>query len=92
MQWSDGSTANPRTDSDVTANISVTANFTQSQYTLDVTVTGNGSVTKNPDKLAYTYGEVVQLTANPAAEWVFTNWAGDLTGTTNPDSITMDAE
>ena len=27
VKWSDGSTANPRTDVDVTANISVTANF-----------------------------------------------------------------
>ena len=81
VQWSDGSTANPRTDSNVTANVSVTANFTQLLYTLNINLTGNGSVTKNPDKPTYTYGEVVQLTANPAAEQVFTAWSGDLTGT-----------
>ena len=27
VQWSDGSTANPRTDTNVTANVSVTASF-----------------------------------------------------------------
>lgn len=33
VNWSDGSTANPRTDTNVTTNISVTANFAINTYT-----------------------------------------------------------
>jgi uncharacterized repeat protein (TIGR02543 family) len=73
------------------ANKTVTATFVLApvQYTLTVNVTGSGSVTKNPDKAQYDSGEVVQLTAVPATGWVFSGWSGDLTGSTNPTSITM---
>jgi uncharacterized repeat protein (TIGR02543 family) len=33
---------------------------------------------------------VVTLTATADAGWTFSNWTGDLTGSTNPDTITMD--
>ena len=41
----------------------VTANFTQNQYTLTVSIVpvGAGSVAKNPDKATYVHGETVQL-------------------------------
>ncbi len=54
-------------------------------------MTGSGSVTKNPDKALYNSGDVVELTAAPAAGWVFSGWSGDLTGNTNPQSLTMNA-
>ncbi|UCF12670.1 MAG: DUF2341 domain-containing protein, partial [Thermoplasmatales archaeon] len=60
------------------------------QYTLTVNVVGNGSVTKNPDQATYTYGTIVTLTANADPGWSFSSWSGDLTGSTNPDTITMD--
>jgi uncharacterized repeat protein (TIGR02543 family) len=60
------------------------------QYTLTTSVVGSGSVSKNPDQATYTYGTSVQLTATPAAGWSFSHWTGDLTGSTNPDSVTMD--
>ncbi len=44
VAWSDGSTENPRTDLNVTANISVTANFSVSTYTLTYTAGANGKV------------------------------------------------
>jgi PKD repeat protein len=34
---------------------------------------------------------VVELTANANGGYTFNNWSGDLTGTTNPQSLTMDA-
>ncbi len=48
---------------------SVTANFTQNQYTLTVSVnpSGAGSVTKSPNKSTYVYGEQVTLTATANA-------------------------
>ncbi|MBL0182058.1 MAG: hypothetical protein IPP96_07075, partial [Chitinophagaceae bacterium] len=45
VNWSDGSTANPRTDNNVTANISVTANFAIDTYTINATTGANGTVT-----------------------------------------------
>ena len=43
---------------------SLTANFTENVYTLDVMIEGNGSVTKVPDQATYLPGTAVQLTAN----------------------------
>ncbi len=34
VNWSDGSTANPRTDTNVTANVDVTANFAINTFSL----------------------------------------------------------
>jgi len=70
---------------------SVTATFTPIQYSLSVNAVGSGSVTLNPPGGVYDTGTVVTLTANPAAGFQFTSWSGDLTGSTNPTTITMDA-
>jgi uncharacterized repeat protein (TIGR02543 family) len=67
----------------------VTANFSQIEYDLTVIIVGDGSVTKNPDQATYHYGDTVALTANPALGWSFAGWSGDLSGTTNPESIAM---
>ncbi|WP_367357579.1 Ig-like domain-containing protein, partial [Mesotoga sp.] len=64
--------------------------LTKKLYTLSIDVTGEGTVTKNPDKPEYTHGEEVQLTAIPDAGWSFKNWTGDLTGSYNPKVIVMD--
>ena len=44
VNWSDGSTANPRTDANVTANLSVTANFAIDTYTITASAGANGSI------------------------------------------------
>ena len=71
-------------------NKAVDAQFTlQGGYTLTITIQGSGTVTKVPDQTTYTYGQVVNLTANPSTGWVFNHWDDDLTGNTNPTTITM---
>jgi hypothetical protein len=72
-------------------NKTVTANFTQDQYTLTVNTVGNGSVTVIPDKAVYTAGEVVTLTATPVGDWQFAGWGGALSGSTNPAQLTMNS-
>ena len=72
------------------ANKTITANFAIDTYTLAVSAT-NGTVAKNPDLPAYNSGATVQLTATPATGYYFVNWSGDLTGSTNPVSVAMDA-
>jgi uncharacterized repeat protein (TIGR02543 family) len=73
-------------------NKTVTATFTQpgQYYTLTVNVVGNGTVTQNPLNTTYLSGAIVTLTAVPSASWTFQGWSGDLTGTQNPASITVD--
>jgi hypothetical protein len=50
---------------------------------------GSGTVALSPPGGLYGQDDVVQLTANPAADSVFVEWQGDLTGTVNPTNITM---
>jgi hypothetical protein len=71
-------------------NVTVTATFTQDQYTLTVNIVGIGSVTKNPDQLTYTYNTSVALNAVPDPCWNFASWSDDLSGTENPTTIIMD--
>ena len=93
VQWSDGSTANPRTDTNVTANIEVTATFTQEEYTLDVIVDpeAGGAVDVDPQQDTYHYGDVVTLTASAETGWLFAGWSDDLgTGVEITVTITGD--
>jgi uncharacterized repeat protein (TIGR02543 family) len=48
-----------------------------------------GLVSVAPTKLSYGLGETVTLTATAFAGKVFTGWDGDLTGTVNPITLTM---
>jgi len=66
-----------------------TATFTQDQYVLTVDTVGSGSVTKSPDQATYASGTVVTLTATPTAGWSFSAWSGDVSGSVNPTTITM---
>ena len=74
------------------ANKNITANFVLAPvgFTLNVTAV-NGSVVKNPDKPTYNNGDVVQLTATPAAGYQFDSWSGDAIGIVSPTSVTMNA-
>jgi uncharacterized repeat protein (TIGR01451 family)/uncharacterized repeat protein (TIGR02543 family) len=67
----------------------ITAHFTQDQYTLNITIIGNGNVSKDPDQENYTFGTIVELTANPLSGWKFDYWSGDISGSNNPSSINM---
>jgi hypothetical protein len=60
-------------------------------YALTATTVGSGAVTKDPLQTTYGCSQVVTLTAVPGSGYQFSAWGGDLTGTTNPATITMDA-
>jgi hypothetical protein len=72
------------------------------QYGLGVTTEGWGNVVPDPPASSFQPrpGEHVylcdenanvELTASPDANWAFTGWSGDLSGSTNPETLTMDA-
>ena len=57
-------------------------------YTLTTSAT-NGSISLNPPGGVYTTGTVVTVTANANIGYAFGNWSGDLSGSVNPTTITM---
>jgi hypothetical protein len=60
---------------------------------LTVNAVGTGSVNLNPPGGTYIEGTVVTLQAESSdANWEFSSWSGDLSGNTNPESLTMDAD
>ena len=63
-----------------------------SRRTLATGFIGNGSVTAAPSVAWYPDGSEVTLTAIAVANFTFTNWSGNLTGNSNPASLTMDAD
>ncbi len=88
-----GGSTNPATIA-VNSNMNITATFTTlppPQHTLTINTVGSGSVTLNPAAGTYDAGTVVSLTATPASGFQFSGWSDDLSGATNPASITMNA-
>jgi pectate lyase len=85
--------ANPNTIT-MNANHTVTATFTAGTpgpFTLNVTVNGNGNVSRSPNQSTYPNGTIVTLTATAGAGNHFVSWSGDLAGTANPSTLTMNA-
>jgi hypothetical protein len=90
--WSDGGaishTVSPTTPTTYTANFT-----TQYLLTTSVSPTNSGSVSANPSSASgyYDSGTSVQLTAVANSGYTFASWSGDLTGTPNPQSLSMSA-
>ncbi|MES2277747.1 MAG: ice-binding family protein [Bacteroidota bacterium] len=72
------------------ANRTLVANFTAITFTLTVTAV-NGTVIKNPNQATYNSGSTVQLTATPNLGYTFSSWSVDASGSTNPLTVTMNA-
>ncbi len=86
VNWSDGSTANPRTDANVTANLSVNANFALGGYTLGYTAGANGSLTGTMPQTVSHGTSGTAVTAVPANGYHFVNWSDDSTANPRTDA------
>jgi len=86
VNWSDSSTQNPRTDTNVTANKSVTANFAINTYTLTYTAGSNGSISGTSPQTVNYGASGSAVTANPSAHYHFVNWSDS--STQNPRTDT----
>ncbi len=84
------SSANPLWTT-ITGNTNLTATFSQDHYLLDVSVAGNGLVSKLPNQASYVYGEAVTLTATADPGWTFAGWTGDTISSNNPLTLTIAA-
>ncbi len=54
--------------------------------------TAGGAILKSPERDAYSHGETVTLKAVPNIGYSFKNWSGDVSGSTNPATVTMEAD
>lgn len=61
-------------------------------FTLTTNAVGSGSITLDPAGGTYDENTVVAATAVPDSGWSFDGWSGALSGTTNPQNVTMDAD
>ena len=91
--WSNGATENPLSLT-IVSNTTLSALFTKRKYPLTIQVEGEGTVSEvilSAGKTTeYTSGSVVRLTATPAAGWIFSEWTGITSSTTNPIDISID--
>ncbi|MGD8833724.1 MAG: InlB B-repeat-containing protein [Desulfobacteraceae bacterium] len=86
------STANPASIT-MDADKTVTATFVQlTEYDLTTNTVGSGSIALDPPGGTYFDGTAVTVRAEPSAYWTFSAWSGDLSGSTNPTTITMDTD
>jgi len=86
VNWSDGSTANPRTDTNVTANKSVTANFAINTYTLTYTAGANGTISGTSPQTVSHGGSGTAVTAVPNSGYNFVNWSDGSTANPRTDT------
>jgi len=90
VNWSDASTGNPRTDTDVTGDITVTANFAPTGATYNLTINsseyGNVSIPGEGPSGPYACGSSVNLSAIADSCCGFVNWTGDIDSIANPNA------
>jgi uncharacterized repeat protein (TIGR02543 family) len=61
-------------------------------FELVIGVIGNGTTSPSPGSHMFAAGTEVNLTATPDADWSFSQWSGDASGTNPSATITMDGD
>src|SRR5207245_8500523 len=86
VNWSDRVATASRTDTNVTANISVTASFAINTYTLTYTAGANGTISGSSPQTVNYGANGTAVTATPSTGYHFVNWSDG--STTNPRTDT----
>ncbi|MCW9714268.1 hypothetical protein LQ318_15275 [Aliifodinibius salicampi] len=69
----------------------ISAVFERKSYPLNISTSGEGDVSLDPNQVEYKYEKSVELTANPPNGWSFSRWKGDYSGQENPVSLSIDS-
>ncbi len=89
VSWSDGVLTASRTETNVTANLSVTANFAINEYTLTYTAGPNGTISGTTPQTVSHGGNGSAVTAVPNASYSFVSWSdGVLTASRTETNVT----
>jgi len=86
VDWSDGSTQNPRTVTNVTSNLDFTANFAQINYTVIFSAGEGGSLTGTANQPVACGGDCTEVTAGANNCYEFVDWSDG--SIENPRTIT----
>ena len=86
VNWSDGITTATRTDTNVTANKSVTANFAVNTYTLTYTAGANGTISGTSPQTVNHNGSGTAVTAVANTGYHFVSWSDGVTTATRTDT------
>ena len=79
-------------DGQITVSETVTISVTGIQSTLKISSTIGGSTIPVEGTYLYGVGTAVSIQATPAENYHFVNWTGNLSGSTNPATITIDSD
>ena len=93
--WSgDASGTNRSTTIAMNRNKTVLAHFSTTVFTLQMSIAGTcgGSVSPGVGAHSYSQGAVASVGALPASGCEFVGWSGAVSGTTNPTTLTMNAD
>jgi hypothetical protein len=85
-QWSDGSTTNPRTDTNITANKSVSAEFEINTYTVTYRAGTNGTITGISIQTVNYNGSSLRVLVIPKSGYQFVRWSDGSTANPRSDS------
>ena len=88
--WSDGITAAKRTDFNISADLTVTANFAIDQYTLAYTAGENGRIEGDASQVVDFGGAGTPVTAVPAPGYRFLRWSDGIESATRVESDVKD--
>jgi hypothetical protein len=89
--WSDGVTTPGRTDSDVTADLAVTATFAINQYTLSYTATEGGAIEEASEQTVKHGADGTPVDAVAAEHYHFEGWSDGVTTPQRTDrNVTAD--
>ncbi|WP_069469762.1 InlB B-repeat-containing protein [Candidatus Marithrix sp. Canyon 246] len=72
-------------------NKTISANFVKGDFSLKLIPAGKGKIISDPAKSSYACDEEVKLTATPDEGYEFARWDGDISGSSNPFSVTMNS-
>jgi hypothetical protein len=89
--WSDGVTTASRTDTNITADLSVTANFAPLTYTLTYTAGDGGTISGTSPQTVEHGSSGTEVTAVPDTGYQFTSWSDGVTTAARTDTnVTAD--
>ena len=86
VSWSDGNLNASRTDTNVTANLSVAASFAINTYTLNYTADANGSISGTANQTVNCRANGSAVTAIPAPCYHFVSWSDGVMNASRTDT------
>ncbi len=86
----------------MTKDMSVTATFSQTKFSVSVAVIGGDGIDASANSIdlsaptinppGYVYSETTTITARPVSGWIFTGWSGDLDGTELTETLVLTSD